>query len=381
MNYYVETSQDLAIASSGFYSPLPIDCKLPTNWKFSKGSMIYCYCCNNLIQSSHDTTCHNYGKENEDEKIKCNCNIRVKSAMIPICRLCHDINTELGKILFGNDQFNNGMLFRFIAKHHSYALYSLINENNKMKRCESNISMVTDDSSTDFCSEISRSTTFLQGFDVIKIEHCFCPLCGYVNTYSCTAMSVVDQRTTHEELLSRCSNGMCQQYSMIKIRFWSILTENKDTEINIIRTLTNLNEIVEENSLINNLNDFKKKRRRFEKNIYEYPDSWFQTNKDPKAIYMSCLELTKHLKLYNTTNINIQSSQEEIDVINTSLGLVKNINFISDKLKVNTSICDKFFTREPIQVSPIGVNEINDINDEKYQKINLKKRFFGNNKI
>ena len=229
-------------------------------------------------------------------------------------------------------------------------------------------------STNSFCAEISSAhdsnldSSFLQGFDVRKQEFCFCPLCGYMNMYPCLAMINRDQRTTHTESVSICANGMCQQPTMIRIRFWSVNWENStdNNELNIKRTITDTDELFDKNSIYDQLNDYKKNKSKFfeNKSSYEFPETWFITNKNRDSIFMSTLELTRMMKLTNINKIKIDSTQTGMNIINDGLGLISNILYNNNVFIPCRTMIDNSFSRESNQITPtFSISDADDMEE------------------
>ena len=363
MSDYPDAAQ-IAASCAGYYPR--VERRLPNgNWKGNGGSMLYCFCCQNLVRSSHHFTCPNYGIEDESKKEPCNCNVRVKTVMIPICRTCNDDNIKLCSLLFNEEQIKNGMLYTLNMRKHFYVLYSFIQIKKVIPRNVSTNSICTEISRAHDSSFDSSSSSFLQGFDVKKQEFCFCPLCGYMMMYPCLTMTVRDQRTTHIESVSTCNNGMCQQPTMIRIRFWSVIWENliDNSELNIKRTITDTDELFDNNSIYDQLNDYKKNRNKyFEQRQYEYPETWFSTNKNGDSIFMSTLELTRMLKMTNVNKIKINSTQEEMSIINNGLGLISNILYTNNEFIPCRTVIDKSISRDSNQITPTaGINDTDEM--------------------
>jgi hypothetical protein len=297
--------------------------------------------------------------------------------MIPICRTCNDDNIKLCSLLFNEEQIKNGMLYSLNIRKHFYMLYSFIQDKSSIKRNVSNNSISEEISITHDLSSNNSTSSFLQGFDVRKQEFCFCPLCGYMNMYPCLSMAMRDQRTTHTESVSICANGMCFQPTMIKIRFWSINWENiiDNNELSIKRTIIDTNELFDNESIYDQLNDYTKNRNKiFEQRPYEYPETWFSTNKNKDSIFMSTLELTRIIKITNIRKIQIESTQPHMCNLNNRLGLVNNILYNNSEF-IPCRIIDKSISREIHQISPISISNINDMDEEDTEEFESSRKF------
>ena len=290
-----------------------------------------CYVCSEITLPSHIEGCKNKGLATP--VIACECNIRVKSMFLPLCKDCNSLVKNFTKILYHQDNIQNGMLFRLSTRTShdgAYIMYSRIsNEKEVILRPDSSISGITESESSNSLNNSFHSNLYdlnmVTGFDVQKIEILYCPICGFNNEIYC--FQVQNLHSTHEEWIEMCPNHNCEaarhgMRSLNKIRFWSIYYQYHNNIIQIRNTITDSSDLLFDKRSQHPLNDFKRGRKESEMDHEEFPEQWFSTNTDAKALKLSVLRLVKFMK---QTHLSLQIDSSQGDDL---IDLMKEMNLI-----------------------------------------------------
>lgn len=291
-----------------------------------------CYVCSEITLPSHVEGCRNKGLE--VPVIKCECNIRVKSMFLPLCKGCNNLVKNFSRVLYHQENIQNGMLFRLSTKNihdGAYIMYSRIsNEKEILTRPDSSISGITESESSNSLNNSNHGTIYdvnmVTGFDVQKLEILYCPICGFNNEIYC--FQAQNHISTHEEWVEMCPNPYCEASrnnirSLNKIRFWSIFYQYDTNKIKIRNTISDSTDLFFDRKVQHPLNDYKRGRKVEEENFHDFPEQWFTSNTDAKALKLSVLKLIKFMKQTHLPIEIIPTQGKEL------LQMVKEMNLVT----------------------------------------------------